>query len=65
MCAVIAAVASTLARRALRRLAEEEGLGMTEGGGRGGGGGMATAILDLDQPLLNPSAPPAGKKVVV
>ena len=62
MCAVIAAVASALARRALKRLAEEEGLGMAGGGG--GGAGMATAILDLDQPLMDPSAPPVGGKKV-
>jgi len=65
VCAVIAAVAAALARRTLRRLAEEEGLGLAGRGGGGRGGDMATAILDLDQPLVSPSAPPEARKVVV
>jgi hypothetical protein len=64
VCAVIAAVASALARRSLSSLAEEEQ--RARGGGVVGGQRLGgAAILDLNEPLVgqpvvvvDPSAPP-------
>lgn len=58
VCAIIAAVAGALARRSLRKLAAEESArfaGGLAGGQRLGG----ASILDLSEPLVDPSAPPA------